>query len=445
MTRLPGLDASTGSLGQGLAIGVGIAMGLRRRGLGSQTWVLLGDGEMQEGQVWESIPVAAKYGLGNLTAIVDRNGMQQYGWPLLPGETHRGDRRDPFGGAAVRQAFEAFGWRVIEIDGHDFGAILAACEEARAAGAGGVPTAILAADGEGPRAELHRRRLRVAQQGGDGRRRRGGPGGARGGGGMSRAQRDVWADTLVDLAAGNPDILVLDGDLATSTRADRFAKAYPDRFLQMGIAEQGMVGAAVGLASMGYVPWLSSFAVFFSHRAVDQVRMAMAQTHANVKIAAAYAGLQTGFSGKTHLDVQDLAIMRAMPGLTVLAPADETECAAMVRWATATPGPVYLRLGREGGPGRVRAGIPASSRGPCSGCAMATTSCSWRPASRRRAVSRPLISWPRMASMRACSTSPASSRSMLLRSPARRPGCRSSSRRRSTPSSVAWVGWSRRS
>jgi transketolase len=167
---------------------------------------------------------------------------------------------------------------------------------------------------------------------------------------MSRAQRDVWADTLVELGATNPDLLVLDGDLATSTRADRFAKAYPDRFIQMGIAEQGMVGAAVGLASLGFVPWLSSFAVFFSHRAVDQVRMAMAQTHANVKIAAAYAGLQAGFSGKTHLDVEDLAIMRAMPGLTVLAPADETECASMVRWATATPGPVYLRLGRENGP-----------------------------------------------------------------------------------------------
>ncbi len=167
---------------------------------------------------------------------------------------------------------------------------------------------------------------------------------------MTRSLRDAWADTLVELARENPDVLVLDGDLATSTRADRFAGAFPDRFLEMGIAEQGMVGAAVGLASMGLVPWLSSFAVFFTHRAVDQVRMSMAQTRANVKIGAAYAGLQTGFTGKTHLDVQDLAIMRAMPGMTVLAPGDATECAAMVRWATATPGPVYLRLGREGGP-----------------------------------------------------------------------------------------------
>ncbi len=167
---------------------------------------------------------------------------------------------------------------------------------------------------------------------------------------MSRALRDVWADTLIELAADDPRVLVLDGDLASSTRADRFARAHPDRFYEMGIAEQGMVGTAVGLASMGFVPWLSSFAVFFTHRAVDQVRMAVAQTQANVKIGAAYAGVQTGFTGKTHLDVEDLTIMRAMPGMTVLAPGDATECAAMVRWATATPGPVYLRLGREGGP-----------------------------------------------------------------------------------------------
>jgi len=167
---------------------------------------------------------------------------------------------------------------------------------------------------------------------------------------MTTALRDVWADTLIELAGENPDVLLLDADLASSTRADRFANAHPDRFIQMGIAEQGMVGTAVGLASMGFVPWLSSFAIFFTHRAVDQVRMSMVQSHANVKIGASYAGLLTGLTGKTHTDIQDLAIMRAMPGLTVLAPGDATECAAMVRWATATPGPVYLRLGREGGP-----------------------------------------------------------------------------------------------
>ncbi len=167
---------------------------------------------------------------------------------------------------------------------------------------------------------------------------------------MPKALRDAWADTLVELANDDPRVLVLDADLATSTKAEKFSRAHPESFYEMGIAEQGMVGTAVGLASMGFVPWLSSFTVFFTHRAVDQVRMAMAQTHANVKIGAAYSGVQTGFTGKTHMDVQDLTIMRAMPGMTVLAPGDAIECAAMVRWATATPGPVYLRLGRESGP-----------------------------------------------------------------------------------------------
>ena len=172
---------------------------------------------------------------------------------------------------------------------------------------------------------------------------------------MTKPLRDVWAQTLIELASEDPRVLLLDADLATSTRADRFAQAHPDRFYEMGIAEQGMVGTASGLASMGFVPWLSSFTVFFTHRAVDQVRVSVAQSNANVKIGAAYSGVQTGFTGKTHLDVQDLTIMRAMPGMTVLAPGDATECAAMVRWATATPGPVYLRLGREGGPDLVPA------------------------------------------------------------------------------------------
>jgi transketolase len=144
MTRLPGLDTSTGSLGQGISVAVGIAMGMRRRGLDAHTWVMLGDGELQEGQVWEAVPVAVKYGLGNLTAVVDANGMQQYGWPLRAGETHRGDRRDPWAGSNVRAAIEAFGWRVLEVDGHDFDAILGACADARAAARGDVPTAILA-------------------------------------------------------------------------------------------------------------------------------------------------------------------------------------------------------------------------------------------------------------------------------------------------------------
>src|ERR1700736_1010849 len=163
-----------------------------------------------------------------------------------------------------------------------------------------------------------------------------------------KALRDVFGDTLVSLGKTNPNVLVLDADLANSTKADKFAAAHPDKFLEMGIAEQNMVGVAVGMAALGFVPWLSSFTVFFTHRAVDPIRMLVAQTNANVKIGAAYSGLMTGFTGKTHQDVEDLAIMRAMPQMTVLAPADQYECAAMIKWASNYNGPVYLRLTRDG-------------------------------------------------------------------------------------------------
>lgn len=162
-----------------------------------------------------------------------------------------------------------------------------------------------------------------------------------------KALRDVFGETLVSLGSTNPNVLVLDADLANSTKADKFAMAYPSRFLQMGIAEQNFVGVAVGLASLDYVPWLSSFTVFFTHRAIDPIRMLVAQTHANVKIGAAYAGLLTGLTGKTHQDVQDLAIMRAMPDMTVLAPADPIEAETVIRWATEYEGPVFVRLARD--------------------------------------------------------------------------------------------------
>ncbi len=107
---------------------------------------------------------------------------------------------------------------------------------------------------------------------------------------------------------------------------------------------------AVGLASLGYVPWLSTFTVFFTHRALDPIRMLVAQTHANVKIGAAYAGVLTGLTGKTHHDVEDIAIMRAMPDMTVVAPADAIEGEAIIRWATEYEGPVYVRLARDASP-----------------------------------------------------------------------------------------------
>ena len=146
VTRLPGLDASTGSLGQGLSVGVGMALGARLGGKAFHTWVMLGDGEIQEGMVWEAVQVAARYKLSNLTAIVDRNGLQQFGLPSSEETalTDRGDRRDPWFGVDLAAVFQAFGWRVIEINGHDFDQIANAYALAQAGDYTGRPTVILA-------------------------------------------------------------------------------------------------------------------------------------------------------------------------------------------------------------------------------------------------------------------------------------------------------------
>ena len=141
MRLLPGLDMSTGSLGQGLSVGVGMAMAARRRGERRTTWVLLGDGELQEGMVWEAVHTAPRYGLGNLVAIVDRNGLQQFGWDPTDGD--RGDRRDPWRGVDLAEAFRSFGWRVLTVDGHDMAAVLAIYGLATR-GPADLPTVILA-------------------------------------------------------------------------------------------------------------------------------------------------------------------------------------------------------------------------------------------------------------------------------------------------------------
>ena len=159
--------------------------------------------------------------------------------------------------------------------------------------------------------------------------------------------REAWAGTLVEIGAADCRTVVLDADLGTSTRADLFATAYPERFFQMGIAEQHMVGAASGMSTMGLVPWISSFGVFLSNRSLDPIRMLVAQCRANVKIVASYTGVCFGMAGKTHHDHADLTIIRAMPGMVLLAPGDNAECVAMTRWAHQYEGPVYLRVIRE--------------------------------------------------------------------------------------------------
>lgn len=162
-----------------------------------------------------------------------------------------------------------------------------------------------------------------------------------------KAQRVVWGETLAALSKTDSRIVVLDGDLATSTRSDIVANENPDAFVQVGIAEQNLVGMAAGMTTLGYRPWLSTFGVFLTSRALDQIRMLVSQTKAPVRLSAAYSGLLNGSSGKTHQDIEDLATMRAMPNMTVLAPADEFELEAMIRWAAEFDGPLYMRVARD--------------------------------------------------------------------------------------------------
>jgi transketolase len=138
------LETSTGSLGQGLSVGLGFALGARLRKEKFHTFVIIGDGELQEGMIWEAVHVAPRYKLGNLTAILDWNGLQQFGWSLGPGETNRGDKRDPWAGVDLKGIFERFGWRVLETDGHDFGSVIPALQEAKGYGNSDKPTMVLA-------------------------------------------------------------------------------------------------------------------------------------------------------------------------------------------------------------------------------------------------------------------------------------------------------------
>jgi transketolase len=167
---------------------------------------------------------------------------------------------------------------------------------------------------------------------------------------MGKALRNVWAETLIELAAEDPRVVVLDGDLANSTKADLFEQAHPERFFQMGIAEQNMLGAAAGMAAVGMIPWISTFAAFAVSRALDPIRVLIAQPGLNVNITGAYSGLLAGKTGKTHLSFDDLAVMRALGNMTVVAPGDETETRQAVRTLTFDAGPSYLRLTREGSP-----------------------------------------------------------------------------------------------
>jgi transketolase len=168
--------------------------------------------------------------------------------------------------------------------------------------------------------------------------------------GQTIEMRVAWGDALLELTKTHPNVMVLDADLASSTMAQTVAYEAPEFFMNLGIAEQNMMGVAAGMATVGLVPWLSSFAVFLANRALDQLRVTVAQPKLNVKLGGAYSGILTAKTGKTHIDVEDIAIMRAMPHMTVVAPADGVECRLATLALTDMPGPAYLRLTRDATP-----------------------------------------------------------------------------------------------
>jgi transketolase len=163
---------------------------------------------------------------------------------------------------------------------------------------------------------------------------------------MGKATRDAYGEALRELGGRYRDIVVLDADLSKSTKTNVFSKAYPDRFFNFGIAEQNLVGTAAGLAASGKIPFVSTFAMFAAGRAFEQVRNSVCYPRLNVKICATHAGLTVGEDGASHQAIEDIALMRCLPGMTVIVPADATETHQAVAWAAEYKGPVYIRLGR---------------------------------------------------------------------------------------------------
>ncbi|WP_084703841.1 transketolase [Phaeacidiphilus oryzae] len=383
---LPWVDAATGSLGQGIAYGAGMALAIRRlQRSPARVWVLCGDSEMAEGSVWEALDLAGRERLGGFVAIVDVNRLGQRGPTAL------GWDLDAYAARA-----RAFGCRALTVDGHD----LAAVDEALStAGDGREPTVVIArtVKGQGV-AELadqedwHGKPLtedrcaQAVEELGGVREvtvrgplppeptpspvppttptparatESGGPAEAAGSGGSGEVKlpvfepgesvstRSAFGKALAALGS-RPDVVVLDAEVGNSTHAQDFAEAHPDRYFELYIAEQQMVATAVGMAARGYRPYAATFAAFLS-RAHDFLRMA-AVSQADIALCGSHVGVEIGADGPSQMGLEDLAMMRALHGSTVLYPADATAAAALTAEMADLPGISYLRTTRGGYP-----------------------------------------------------------------------------------------------
>src|SRR3989441_7095042 len=365
--RLPFVDVATGSLGQGLAAGIGIALNARRIGSEYRTYVLMGDGEMAEGSVWEAADLAEHYHLDSLCGIADVNALGQSGPTMWQ---HDMD--------AVARRWTAFGWHTIVVDGHDVQAVLDAFDEARRTK--NRPTIVLARTIKGKGvsfvegkngwhgkpfkkgdeeqralAELERQfvpddepapspepPLRRTSRSEPQPAVLDPPGYKLG---DMVATREAFGEAIAKLGQKDPRIVALDGDVKNSTFSEKFEQRVGnDRFYQSYIAEQAMIGMAMGLASRGAIPFPSTFACFLS-RAYDFIRMA-AISHVNIKMAGSHAGVSIGEDGPSQMALEDLAMMRAEPNITVLYPCDAVSTERLVVQMAYRPGPAYMRTSR---------------------------------------------------------------------------------------------------
>ncbi len=367
--RLPFVDVATGSLGQGICAAIGCALNARRIGSDYRTYVLLGDGESAEGSVWEAADMGATESLDNLCGITDVNALGQSRPTMWRHDMDQFARR-----------WRAFGWHTIVIDGHDMNAILDAFEAARRTR--GQPTMILARtlkgkgvsfvegkDGWHGKAfkkgeELDRALAELEKQfvpkpaGADAdlARQIQKPPAARPEAapkpvqapayklGEEVATREAYGTAIAKLGEADARVVALDADVKNSTFSERFEKAAPERFYQSFIAEQVMVGAAMGLAARGAIPFPSTFACFLT-RAADFVRMA-AISNVNLKLAGSHAGISIGEDGPSQMALEDLAMFRAEPSFTVLYPCDGVSAERLVAAAANHAGPAYIRTSR---------------------------------------------------------------------------------------------------
>src|SRR5215831_2807555 len=358
---IPWVDVATGSLGQGLPIGVGVALaGQYLDKLPFHVWVLCGDSELAEGSIWEAVDKAGHYQLSNLTAIWDINRLGQRG------ETEFGWNLDTY-----RRRVEAFGCYPIVIDGHDMTQIDRAFGEALSNT--GKPTVIIARTIKGKgfseienKDGWHGRALppdmaeRAIKELGGVRNMKvktqkpeRGPAPKRPAASEpvlpayrkedKVATRKAYGDALLALAA-IPEVVAMDGEVSNSTHADEFAKAHPDRFFEIWIAEQQLVATAVGMSVRGYKPFASTFAAFFS-RAYDFIRMA-GISQANLRLSGSHAGVEIGQDGPSQMALEDLASMRAIHSSTVLYPSDPNQTAKLTQLMAGLDGIVYMRTTR---------------------------------------------------------------------------------------------------